>query len=139
MAPSTALADKCLQLLTHLQAGGVVSERQLSEGFDRMHTALPDARVDNPHADATYAYLVGAAVERGLLPAAWVATALTAAPGAAPPKAKTHPQPSSTTAAATTTTTSAAAARPGAAGGGATPVEPAKPTHADASPLQIAP
>jgi hypothetical protein len=131
VAPSTSLADKCVQLLAHLQQQhggvGVVSERQVSEGFARMARALPDARVDNPHADATFSYLVGAAVERELLPATWAATALTAVPGAAAPSK-----------AATTTTSTAS--RPGAAAaGGATPVEPAKPTHADASPLPLAP
>jgi hypothetical protein len=131
VAPSTSLADKCVQLLAHLQQQhgggvGVVSERQVSEGFARMARALPDARVDNPHADATFSYLVGAAVERGLLPATWAATALTAVPGTVPPKAAT--------------TTTSTASRPGAAAaGGATPVEPAKPTHADASPLPLAP
>lgn len=112
---------KALALLGALKAKGVVTDGQMVLGFTRLHKALPDAQLDNPHAAATFGTLVTQAVDAGLLPQSW--------------RNAVAPSGAAGSAAGTATTTGRRAsgdAFPAAArtATGATPVEPAKPTLA---------
>jgi hypothetical protein len=73
-------ASKALALLVHLRQCDIVSEQQVAKGFERAAAALPDIKLDVPHAAPAFASLVHAAVEAGVLPGRLAAT-LTRAQG----------------------------------------------------------
>lgn len=120
------MGDKCVALLQHLKASGVVSDNQTTLGFRRMLRALPDATVDNPHARSTFDYLVAKAVEGGVLPVRWTAAMTSVAVA----REEGHGSSSSATGQASSGSSSSTST-------GTTPIEPARPTHAEASPMPL--
>jgi hypothetical protein len=64
---------KALALLVALRQAGVVTEAQIAKGFERARGALPDIKLDVPHAGPALDTLVHEAVEAGVLPARFAA------------------------------------------------------------------
>lgn len=63
------VVSKAVALLASVRQKGIVSERQIQQGFARVHAALPDVKIDVPHAEIALAVIEREAARAGCLPA----------------------------------------------------------------------